>query len=51
MDRQQIETGIREIGPCTTVQLARHLCNGNPSPSEYSNIRLKLSRMKKAHEI
>lgn len=51
MDREQIKYGIQEIGPCTTVQLAQHLCNGNPSPSEYSNIRLKLSRMNKSHEI
>ena len=51
MDRQQIEIGIREIGPCTTGELVRHLCGENASPSEQSNIRIKLSRMHHSHSI
>lgn len=51
MDRQRIETGIREIGPCTTGELTRHLCGSSPNPTEATNIRTKLHRMHKQGRV
>ena len=51
MNRDLILDGIQTLGPCTTVELTRHLCGESPSPTESMNIRKKLYRMVKQNTI